>query len=766
MESKRTNFKMYKIGRRWAFACAVLLTLGTSTVIANADTAATDTQASDTSSSQTASSSNSKSQLLKSSAAQPTAASDSQSQTVTGDSDASSAKSESSADSTTATTSATATQEKTQSTTKNQATEPSSSDGDESTVTNDDLADQTSSTDQSTSETTDQNTNTTESAATDQTTTETSATPTKVQATRASLTKSAVTPTANDAVKDGGTVEDDYPDLHNILGISSQFHIFAREADLGTHTNGNVAVGNLIGNVNFGTNIIEELLDKDISYIQNVTNIASSSFVSAGDTRVNKVIFGEDVAIDISNPKRPKINGVDIDHLLAEEVYQDKNGNVYIDFDKEFAKLEKLSASLSEQTPVKSYTNSDFEDMNKRVIDVSDLQPDKDGRIVINLTADVLAGNTPLTISGLSADKDGNTVIINVDTEGATDYNVNSAIKIIYDDGSERNSHETEYFGDNHLLWNFYDSTASDKQVTGKVDFNAVFQGSVLAPAAEVTANQNLDGNIIADKVNVRGETHRWDLQDNVDNETDPDEPALEPDPDEGDYDIPGKPGIDVDMPGTDTPGKPGIDVDMPGTDTPGKPGIDVDMPGTDTPGKPGIDVDMPGTDTPGKPGIDAELPGTDTPGEPGIDAELPAVDEDGDTIDEPDVDDSEEANEIEEIDEIEAEPGTEAEEEALEEIFEETLDDSNRDQVKVDDVLLTKIDEAIKVAQAKGDTALVQRLEALKARVEAAVKVAKGERLPQTDEQPNSLAALLGLILAGGLTLGAVGSRRRKHQN
>lgn len=37
MERKRTNFKMYKIGRRWAFACAVILTMGTTTLVARAD---------------------------------------------------------------------------------------------------------------------------------------------------------------------------------------------------------------------------------------------------------------------------------------------------------------------------------------------------------------------------------------------------------------------------------------------------------------------------------------------------------------------------------------------------------------------------------------------------------------------------------------------------------------------------------------------------------------------------------------------------------
>ncbi len=53
MERKRTNFKMYKIGRRWAFACAVILTMGTTTLVARADdgTTATGTDTASTSSS-------------------------------------------------------------------------------------------------------------------------------------------------------------------------------------------------------------------------------------------------------------------------------------------------------------------------------------------------------------------------------------------------------------------------------------------------------------------------------------------------------------------------------------------------------------------------------------------------------------------------------------------------------------------------------------------------------------------------------------------
>ncbi|KRN02038.1 hypothetical protein FD13_GL000342 [Levilactobacillus senmaizukei DSM 21775 = NBRC 103853] len=330
---------------------------------------------------------------------------------------------------------------------------------------------------------------------------------------------------------------------------------------------GNVAVQNLIGNVNFGTNIIEELLDKDISYIQNITNIAGSSFVSGGSSRENKVVFGDGIDIDISNPNRPMVNGVYIDHLLAQEVYQDQMGQNYIDFDAEFARLKKVNQQLAESNSTASYDVSDFPDQNNRVIDVSDMKPNADNKIIINITADMLAGNTPLTIAGLSPEESGTTVIINVDTQGQADLKLNSQIKIKYSDGSDRNNQETEDFGDNHLLWNFYDSTASDKQYGGTMTIDAPFQGSILAPSAEIIANQNLDGNIIADKVVINAESHRWDLQDHTDEEEDGDGNELE-------IAVP-LPGIDVQFPeepNTETPDTENPDTENPGTEIPGEP--------------------------------------------------------------------------------------------------------------------------------------------------------------------------------------------------
>ncbi len=832
MERKRTNFKMYKIGRRWAFACAVILTMGTTTLVARADdgTTATGTDTASTSSS-TTKSVTAKTQTLKTAATteadvtnqnQPVldtdgsnsktaagtvagtkAATDTDTNATTNLDETTSANTETGSD----TTAGSKTVKETNATTGSESTKETSTTTDSATATaarTTTSSNKGATTDSATSndtaataaKTTDASakiagTTTSDSVAQQTTTTKDQSTTTATPQTVAVALSQAVTH-ANDAVADGGNVTDDYPDLHNMLGVSSQFHIFAREAELHAHTNGNVAVQNLVGNVNFGTNIIEELLDKDISYIQNISNIAGSSFVSAGETRSNKVIFGENIEIDVSNPNRPMVNGVYIDHLLASEVYQDKDGNVYIDFDKEFAKLEKLSASLSEASANATYTSDSFEDMNQRVIDVTDMQPDADGHIVINLSADVLNTSTPLTIKGLSADADGNTVIINVDTAGATNYQVNSQIKIIYDDGTERNNKETEDFGDNHLLWNFYDSTASDKLATGVISVDRPFQGSILAPAAEIDANQNIDGNIIANKVNVKAETHRWDLQDNVDNENDP-----EPVPD---YEKPVHPSIDAELPD-------GGEGEEPEYDKPVHPSIDIEMPDDgegeepeyDKPVHPSIDIEMPDDgeeeepeyDKPVHPSIDIEMPDNgeeeeeyDKPVHPSIDVEMPDFDE---IEDEEEAEDAEEEFEDDIEDEIEAgvtpdEVVDQIEEEVDNEITADWVTDETAteletafeevqkeavvgDQIKDEETLINLIDRAIAQAKAHHNTALVAQLQALRTKVASALAVAKGQALPRTDEAPSQMISLAGIALASTLVLGAAAVSRRKRR-
>jgi choice-of-anchor A domain-containing protein len=309
----------------------------------------------------------------------------------------------------------------------------------------------------------------------------------------------------------GGTVEEDFPGTEdNPLGVASVFHIFAEEAELDADVNGNVAVADLVDNISFGTKIHEGLVKKDVSYIQNVTSIAASSFVADQEDRTNKVIFGKDVQLGTTdNGNALSVNGTKMDHLKTDEVYQDTDTEQYIDFDKEFEQLNTNSNQLTNETPAKTVEEADFSDQNNRVIDVSNLTANENNQIVIDLKSDVLATNTPLTIKGLSKSADAPMMVFNVETGGQT-YDINSKIVLEYTDGTSRSNHETEDFSDAHVLWNF-ENTQNDQEI----NFNAPFQGSVLAPNADLTINQNLDGNIVGKKVSVKAETHRWDLQSN-----------------------------------------------------------------------------------------------------------------------------------------------------------------------------------------------------------------------------------------------------------
>jgi len=79
------------------------------------------------------------------------------------------------------------------------------------------------------------------------------------------------------------------------------------------------------------------------------------------------------------------------------------------------------------------------------------------------------------------------------------------------------------------LLWNFYDGTKDNKLYDGEVILDRPFQGSILAPKATVTANQNFDGNVAANVVNINAESHRWDLQNDSKTETEFEKPIVIP---------------------------------------------------------------------------------------------------------------------------------------------------------------------------------------------------------------------------------------------
>ncbi|EDW9662195.1 hypothetical protein AA219_004586, partial [Salmonella enterica subsp. enterica serovar Newport] len=288
------------------------------------------------------------------------------------------------------------------------------------------------------------------------------------------------------------------------LGAAQYFHVFANNVNLNTHTNGNIATNNLNGSANFGTNIHEGLLKTDISYIKNFQNIASSSFVTNSNNRTNKVVFGPSITIkdhDSNNSPRVSVNGINLDHLSGSEVYSDHQ-NDYLNIETELGKVNNVAKSWLENGD--SDTTSDYSDINNRQITVSNTI--NENIAYISVTTSELEKNTPIKIYGES--NEAPFLIINViDDLNESSYAVNINSKIeYYFNGSVRNNHETEYFLDSKLLFNF-------SSITGKsININSPLQGTIVAPKDNIIANQNIDGSLIGNTVTVNAETHRWDI--------------------------------------------------------------------------------------------------------------------------------------------------------------------------------------------------------------------------------------------------------------
>ncbi|HCN75557.1 MAG TPA: hypothetical protein DIS86_08785, partial [Lactococcus sp.] len=293
-------------------------------------------------------------------------------------------------------------------------------------------------------------------------------------------------------VPESGSVYDDLPANYGVLGIASQFHIFAKgTSKLNAHTNGNIASAIFEGEVNFGTNIHEGLVSNEIDYLESVKTINSSSEIPDNATRKTKFVVGVNNQFSsVDNGNGIALNGTKLDHLKNADIFQDKNKK-YIDFSSEFNKLYATSDQLYSQKPNLTITNDSFDDPNKRVID---LASQTSSNVFVNIDASVLAGNTDLNINNPS----NKIVIMNVTNSQS---NLDIASKIVY---NGRSNQETENFSDANISWNFGNDTHT-------INFNAPFQGTVLAPNSAIIVNQNLDGSIIATDVDIKAETHRWD---------------------------------------------------------------------------------------------------------------------------------------------------------------------------------------------------------------------------------------------------------------
>ena len=290
---------------------------------------------------------------------------------------------------------------------------------------------------------------------------------------------------------------------NSVLKLASLFHIFANQASLSADTNGNLAVKILNGSNDFGTRGDSyNLTSGDIYYIQQLDkNLQSNAF---RNITFNHVVLGKDVNVSIENNK-VLINGITMDNLKPEDVYQDTTGQTYIDFSDVFQQLISSSTSYTSTTQSKG-VNSNYSDMNNRYIDVSGVAAGTQ-IIYVNVPFEYLSDPQPITIKGISNSLTGPTIVINVTGIPDGNQNISTQVQFNYIHGTNPLPNSEGHKEPNHVLWNLG---------TGGQTFNfssGRFMGSILAPNATINAGVNIDGNIVANIVNITGgESHRWDI--------------------------------------------------------------------------------------------------------------------------------------------------------------------------------------------------------------------------------------------------------------
>ena len=324
-------------------------------------------------------------------------------------------------------------------------------------------------------------------------------------------------------LKDYG-IDINHLDAKSTLLLASLFHIFANNANLGADVNGNIAVGTLGGSIDFGTRGDSiHLTNGDIYYIQNLTDALNSG--SFRNKEFNHVIFGNDIDVQIINDK-VYVNGQCMDNLKTHEAFKDSAGTNYINFEAVFKRLIKASEFYAEKENSAGVIFN-VSDMNNRYIDVSKAIA-TDNVIYVNIPVEYLAAPQPLKIYGLSSKVDGPTVVINVIGVNGKELNICTQIHLYYDDDKVEINNGESHAVPNHLLWNFGDLEKINVS-SGR------FMGSILAPLATVNAHVNIDGNIVADTVNIiGGESHRWDIHPVFPDDSFIEIPPIDPKPDPG----------------------------------------------------------------------------------------------------------------------------------------------------------------------------------------------------------------------------------------
>ncbi len=324
------------------------------------------------------------------------------------------------------------------------------------------------------------------------------------------------------------------------LGIAGIFHIFGNEVDGQVHIAGNISADK-VGAGDFGTNsgATSNLTNGDIHYIGSIDHFNKIN----GDNKL--VIFGPDIEyctyenggaiqVNFGTKDEPKWQKVDIKH--SHIIQADKP----LDIQGELDKLGEKSDNWASQSQTEG-VKADFTDHNNSLIDVSEaIKNAGDSKETIYVTVDAshISGDNKrnITIKGIPAGEDAPIIILNVTNVQNGDLTVKTHLVLEYSDQNNINGSREKHDQANKLLWNF-GTNLNSLNIAG--DYHL---GSILASNAHITTNVTMDGNIIGDKVTIKGESHRWDLvppMEEIHIPEEPEKPTPDPEPQPEDPTIP-----------------------------------------------------------------------------------------------------------------------------------------------------------------------------------------------------------------------------------
>ena len=282
-----------------------------------------------------------------------------------------------------------------------------------------------------------------------------------------------------------------YYNSNSPIGTAGSFHIVAFDtANLNTHTNGNILARNLNAFSNFGTNNYGH----ELTYIQNYNTVNSNSASSENHILV---LGSENVIGFYDNNNKYTVNGQGIDRPKTILQDADTGSAPFINLNRVRAEIQQISARLvgyqNQGISVTQYSQ-------KHVLKLTD--PDGVGVLNVKATDPTVFGTDYIQLDGFQTGHDGS-IVINVDCAGVSQINMPKALVVV--DGQEQPTSEVTEFSNGKVLWNFVNARG--------VTINThLMTGMVIAPGATVNINQNLNGTVVADVVNVNAESHRTDF--------------------------------------------------------------------------------------------------------------------------------------------------------------------------------------------------------------------------------------------------------------